>query len=214
MKGGGRGRRENGRMTPPWPSPSAEAISKGGDARDEAVQDTIVARWLGWSRTAKDVGIQTQSVLSGAAREGISAERARAEAAKVHQRTGRSAGNGSLMRTAPLALAYLDDEQALVEAARAISELTHFDSDAGDACVLWTVAIRHAVLTAELDVRWGCVTSDAERRELWSGVWTSRRPRVLRTSTATGGRWPPCRPRGRRSSTVPGPDAPRADHLG
>nr|HRD12617.1 ADP-ribosylglycohydrolase family protein [Mycobacterium sp.] len=146
----------------------AEAISKGGDARDEAVQDTIVARWLGWSRTAKDVGIQTQSVLSGAAREGISAERARAEAAKVHQRTGRSAGNGSLMRTAPLALAYLDDEQALVEAARAISELTHFDSDAGDACVLWTVAIRHAVLTAELDVRVGLRHLDAERRELWS----------------------------------------------
>ena len=41
------------------------------------------------------------------------------------------------MRTAPLALAYLDDEAALVEAARAVSELTHYDPEAGDACVLW-----------------------------------------------------------------------------
>lgn len=192
----------------------AEAISKGGDARDEAVQDTIVARWLGWSRTAKDVGIQTQSVLSGAAREGISAERARAEAAKVHQRTGRSAGNGSLMRTAPLALAYLDDEQALVGAARAVSELTHFDRDAGDACVLWTVAIRHAVLTAELDVRVGLRHLDAERRELWSerlDVAEASRPADIDrngwTVAALQAAWSAI------VHTVPGPDAPRADHL-
>jgi ADP-ribosyl-[dinitrogen reductase] hydrolase len=31
------------------------------------------------------------------------------------------------MRTAPLALAYLDDEVALVEATHAVSELTHWD---------------------------------------------------------------------------------------
>jgi ADP-ribosyl-[dinitrogen reductase] hydrolase len=40
------------------------------------------------------------------------------------------------MRTAPLALAYLDDELGLVQAASAVSELTHYDPDAGDACVL------------------------------------------------------------------------------
>jgi hypothetical protein len=46
------------------------------------------------------------------------------------------------MRTAPLALAYLDDEAALVEAARAVSELTHWAHEVGDVCVLWCVAIR------------------------------------------------------------------------
>jgi hypothetical protein len=46
------------------------------------------------------------------------------------------------MRTAKLALAYLDNEAALVEAARAVSDLTHWDHEAGDACVLWCVAIR------------------------------------------------------------------------
>ena len=63
--------------------------------------------------------------------------------------------NGSLMRTAPVALAYLDDEAGLVAAARKVSELTHYDADAGDACVLWCTAIRHAVLTGQLDVRLG-----------------------------------------------------------
>ena len=50
------------------------------------------------------------------------------------------------MRTAPVALAYLNDEDGLVEAAYAISALTHFDPEAGEACVLWCLAIRHAVL--------------------------------------------------------------------
>ena len=72
------------------------------------------------------------------------------------------------MRTAPVALAYLDDEAAMVAAARAISELTHFDPDAADACVLWCCAIRHAVLTAELDVRIGLGRMDPSRQALWT----------------------------------------------
>jgi hypothetical protein len=36
------------------------------------------------------------------------------------------------MRTAPVALTYLDDEAALVQAARAVCELTHYDPEAGD----------------------------------------------------------------------------------
>lgn len=148
----------------------AEVAATGVDLREEPAQDAIVTRWLEWSRGAKDVGIQTGSVLRSA-RIGseITAERARAASVALHQRSGRTAGNGSLMRTAPAALPYLDDEEAMVEAARAISELTHFDPDAGDACVLWCSAIRHAVLTGELDVRVGLRYLTADRRELWSG---------------------------------------------
>jgi ADP-ribosylglycohydrolase/protein-tyrosine phosphatase len=147
----------------------AEVAGTGADLRDEAAQDAIAARWLDWSKTAKDVGIQTRSVLANAGYIGISAASARAEADRLHQLTGLTAGNGSLMRTAPVALAYLDDEAALVQAARMISELTHFDTDAGDACVLWTTAIRHAVLTAQLDIRVGLHNLDKERQALWSG---------------------------------------------
>jgi ADP-ribosylglycohydrolase/protein-tyrosine phosphatase len=147
----------------------AEVAATGADLRDASAQDAIVARWHEWSHNAKDVGIQTGSVLRAAARDGqITAARARAESARLHERSGRTAGNGSLMRTAPVALAYLDDEDAMVAAARAISELTHYDPDAGDACVLWCCAIRYAVHVGLLDVRIGLRHLDSRRRELWS----------------------------------------------
>ncbi|MGE2736083.1 ADP-ribosylglycohydrolase family protein [Mycolicibacterium vaccae] len=158
----------------------AEVAAAGVDLRDEAAQDTIVTRWLDWSREAKDVGVQTSTVLRGAAAGmNITAERTRALAQDLHARTGRTAGNGSLMRTAPVALAYLDDEDAMVEAARAISELTHFDPDAAEACVLWCSAIRHAVLTGELNVRVGLRHLPTERWHLWSerlGEAENKRP--------------------------------------
>lgn len=145
----------------------AEVAATGAELDSEPALDAVVARWHQWSQTAKDVGVQTRTVLSAAGRRGIGAQSAWKESAALHQRTGRSAGNGSLMRTAPVALAYLDDEAGLVAAARSISELTHFDPDAGDACVLWCTAIRHAVLTGQLDVRIGLGHLDAERRQLW-----------------------------------------------
>jgi ADP-ribosyl-[dinitrogen reductase] hydrolase len=147
----------------------AEVAASGADLRDVSAQDAIVARWREWSLTAKDVGLQTGAVLRAASRDGdISAARARAESAKLHERTSRTAGNGALMRTAPIALAYLDDEHGMVDAARAISELTHYDPDAGDACVLWCCAILHAVRTGKLDVRIGLRHIESGRRGLWS----------------------------------------------
>ncbi len=75
---------------------------------------------------APDVGIQTRNVLTGL--EARTAAHSRAAARQEHEFKGQSAGNGSLMRTAPLVLGYLrddDDEEAkLAEAARAISDLT------------------------------------------------------------------------------------------
>lgn len=146
----------------------AELAAEGLDLRDEEVQDRLVRRWHDWSLKSKDVGVQTGSVLSRAARGGaITAARARAHSALLHQQTARTAGNGSLMRTAAVALAFLEDEAALVQAARAISELTHYDPLAGDACVLWCSAIRHAVLTGHLDARIGLDNLPAERRGQW-----------------------------------------------
>jgi ADP-ribosylglycohydrolase/protein-tyrosine phosphatase len=125
-------------------------------------------RWHEWMHAAKDVGIQTSQVLRTAGSVGLSARTAREASAALHDRTGRTAGNGSLMRTAPVVLAYLDDESALVEAARTVSELTHFDPDAGDACVLWCLAIRHAILTGIIDARIGLRHLPADRRHKWA----------------------------------------------
>ncbi|OLP01911.1 ribosylglycohydrolase [Mycolicibacterium porcinum] len=146
----------------------AEIAATGTDLRDATAQDKIVSRWYEWSLRAKDVGIQTRQVLHTAAEGGISAARTRDAAEAVHRQTGRSGGNGSLMRTAPVALAYLNDEDAMVEATRAISDLTHYEPDAADAAALWCCAIRHAVLTAELDVRIGLHHIVSHRRDLWS----------------------------------------------
>ena len=144
-----------------------EVAARGEDLRDEAAQDAIVARWFDWAQESPDVGIQTRTVLSRASRGGeITAARAREESRRLHEETGRTAGNGSLMRTSPVALAYLDDEDAMVQAARALSDLTHADPQAGDACVLWCSAIRHAVLTGEIDVRVG-LHHIGSRRATW-----------------------------------------------
>ena len=146
----------------------AEVAATGADLREEEALDAIARRWHEWSQDANDVGVQTRSVLSRAGRHGISAQKAREESAALRKLTGRTAGNGSLMRTAPVALAYLDNEAALVEAARRVSELTHYDPEAGDACVLWCLAIRHAILTGVLDARIGLQHTPSERRDMWA----------------------------------------------
>jgi ADP-ribosyl-[dinitrogen reductase] hydrolase len=170
MVGGGSFGREPGEWTDDTSMAIAiaEVAATGSDLRQEEALDAIVKRWGGWAKTAKDVGVQTRSVLSRAGQRGISAQTAREQSAALHNLTGRTAGNGSLMRTAPVALAHLDDEASLVEAARAVSELTHNDPEARDACVLWTTAIRHAILTGVLDARIGLQHIDIDRRDLWA----------------------------------------------
>ncbi len=150
----------------------AEVAAAGADLRDQEAQNIIVCRWVEWARTAKDVGIQTSDVLV-AIDPARPAASAREYAAQRFSGGAKSAGNGSLMRTAPVALAYLDQEgragdDATVEAAISISDLTHGDPDCADACVLWCLAIRYALLTGELDIRRGLEWIAADRRMLWS----------------------------------------------
>lgn len=87
--------------------PILRALSQGSDLAAEGTQDAIVAEWAAWAKTAPDVGIQTRQVLAGLTVP--SAAEARVSAQRVHEASGRSGGNGSLMRTGPVALGYLDD---------------------------------------------------------------------------------------------------------
>lgn len=137
--------------------------------------DGTVRAWTAWAADAKDVGAQTSAVIAAARRAAIAAGRSDVDAAdfvtaaaEFHSRTGRSAGNGSLMRTAPLALAHLNRSPGeLMAQAAAVSALTHVDPDAQEACGLWCVAVRQAVLTGELDVRAGLALLPAGRAALW-----------------------------------------------
>jgi ADP-ribosyl-[dinitrogen reductase] hydrolase len=158
--------------------PIAQALVDAGsdaDSPSPAALTAIVRAWTAWAAEAKDVGAQTSAVIAAARRLASEAGRSKvraadfsAAAADFHARTGRSAGNGSLMRTAPLALAYLDrDPASLMAAAGVLSALTHADPDAQEACGLWCVAIRNAVLTGRLDVRAGLPLLAPERAALW-----------------------------------------------
>jgi ADP-ribosylglycohydrolase len=155
----------------------AQVAARFPDLREEAALDAIAAGFLRWHAAGPaDIGVQTDTVLSplhGAPEAGL-ASRMRVRAAEVHAATGRSAGNGSLMRTAPVALAHLGDRSTIAAAARAVSALTHHDPQAGEACALWCLAIDHAVRTGELDVRagldlvgpqWRGVLDEAEQSE-------------------------------------------------
>src|ERR1700739_135070 len=69
----------------------AEVAATGADLRQEEALEPIARRWHEWSHDAKDVGVQTRSVLSRAGRHGISAQTAREESAALHNLTGRTA---------------------------------------------------------------------------------------------------------------------------
>lgn len=121
-----------------------------------------------------DVGTQTASVLSRRAGNAV----AMTKAARTIK--GRKAGNGSLMRTSPVALATLNQPATvMVATAKAVSALTHADPDAYRACELWSYAIRHAITHGDLAgpelylqefiagpgtrARWEWILKDAER---------------------------------------------------
>jgi ADP-ribosylglycohydrolase/protein-tyrosine phosphatase len=149
--------------------PILQALSRGDSLNDTSTLGLIVGEWREWSRTSPDVGVQTGSVLGALGGE-HSEERARSVARSVHERSRRSGGNGSLMRTGPVALGYLNDgqEDALADAAGRLAQLTHWEDDNVDACVLWCLAIRHAIRTGELGIRAQLAWVPTERRSRWA----------------------------------------------
>ena len=160
----------------------ANVAASMDDLRSKKAQDEIVAEWVSWARKSKDVGNQTRTILDHVRRvhgDSIAAVKRAREYAEVYL----AAGNGSLMRTSPIALAYLADEEGLIAAAASISALTHVDYDAIDACILWSLAIRHAILTGEANVRVGlAATTDPEMWETRLQIAEVNEPRAFRNN--------------------------------
>ncbi|RAY16095.1 ADP-ribosylglycohydrolase family protein [Actinomadura craniellae] len=159
----------------------ARVAASGADLREESALDAVATGFLEWLREgASDVGMQTRRVLEGALAAGSRppALTMRTITATLHEKTGRTAGNGSLMRTGVVGLNHLADPVATAEAARAVSELTHFDPLAGDACVLWCEGVRQAVLDGTFDgVRAGLDLLPPERRDRWADWLTEAESR-------------------------------------
>ena len=139
--------------------------------------DAIASNFLAWhAADPPDEGNQTKRVLDSAA---VPEDLAGAAAAFMDANPG-SAGNGALMRTAPVALSALDDRTEIARLAGSIASLTHAHPNSVAACVLWSLAIQQAITTAEPDqvfdweaaVRNGLEHVAEDRRERWDELIT------------------------------------------
>jgi ADP-ribosyl-[dinitrogen reductase] hydrolase len=153
----------------------AQVVAEGADLTEDVSLDRIALGFLRWYGDGPpDIGVQTSAVLGRSASEleggGTAGDVLHREAQAYAVSNPRSAGNGALMRTGPVALAHLDDRDKLARAARLVAQLTHADPLAGDSCVIWCEAIRVAVLKDAIDVRGGLDLLPEPRRGQWD-LW-------------------------------------------
>ena len=118
-----------------WTDDTAMAVALAESLHERGGYDVddAFARYALWARGGpKDIG----ATVARALLHTRSAAEAAAAAAAYHEESGgMSAGNGSLMRTAPIGIRFARDREALRAAARADSALTHHDPLAAEACV-------------------------------------------------------------------------------
>ena len=130
----------------------AMAAGAGHDLTTPEGEDAVAANLVAWYLSPareKDIGIHSAQVFGAVATfdtDGLAA-RFRAEAAgKEARQPGRSGGNGALMRTAAVAMALHHDPEAMVRAAMRLASMTHADERSSQACAIWCLAIRQALI--------------------------------------------------------------------
>jgi ADP-ribosyl-[dinitrogen reductase] hydrolase len=111
--------------------------------------------FLEWSRTAKEVGSTVSAALSGFRGDWAATARNTPQA-----RSGLAAGNGSLMRILPVALAYSDQETMLRASAR-LSAMTHWDPQAEVCCALYCLWVQGLLRGMPLHDAWNAAWETA-----------------------------------------------------
>jgi ADP-ribosyl-[dinitrogen reductase] hydrolase len=102
----------------------------------------IARRYVAWMRSnPPDIGNITRAALNGA-KAGLTVPNAALGAHR--QLGGKSAGNGTIMRCAPVALRYVYDERRLIDSSRDEALVTHFDP------LAWTGSIAVNLLISRL----------------------------------------------------------------
>ena len=144
----------------------ALALADSLSARDGLDEQDLLARFTTWWRKGAysctghcfDIGTTTAQAL---------AKWERTKADHCGSTAPLSAGNGSLMRLAPVAIRFWDDRPALRDAAARQSKTTHAAAEAVDACVVYAEMIADAIA--------GARRSDvlAARPGAWSGAINS-----------------------------------------
>lgn len=106
-------------------------------------REDVMRAYVGWEPHAFDVGSLTSAALARARKDADAGRRA-------WEKSGRqSAGNGSLMRTAPIGVFFCDDVAARRDASLSDSSITHFDPRCQLACALYNAAIARAIRTGD-----------------------------------------------------------------
>lgn len=119
----------------------ARALAESIVARGAFAVDDAAARYGAWLQTKpKDVGNITKLALR-AWEKGNTVPLAAMGAHR--QLGGKSAGNGTIMRCAPLALRYAYDERRLMDTSRDEALITHFDPQAWTGSVAVNLLIHH-----------------------------------------------------------------------
>lgn len=126
-----------------------------------------------YNSSPKDVGATCASSIRSAicaARKKQSPTKAdwkRASKVTHNLTAGRTAGNGSLMRTAYVGL-YYSDEQEIRQKAYDISRMTHYDEDTAIDCADYCAALSRMVRTDSLDARFAAIIGYTERKGRYS----------------------------------------------
>jgi ADP-ribosyl-[dinitrogen reductase] hydrolase len=119
------------------------AVAKGILENPESPIEYIGSYFLEWfAGRPRDVGNITRAVLDAVTRGEYNWHKA---AFGVHQISGKTAGNGALMRTAPVGLIYRLPKQ-IIKNAVDICQMTHWDPMAAINCAFYSLMIGIATL--------------------------------------------------------------------
>jgi ADP-ribosyl-[dinitrogen reductase] hydrolase len=140
-----------------WTDDTAMALLLAESIAERGLLDTddVARRYIAWANgeDAKGMGAITRAALHGAR----DADDARAKAKAAHEHSGLTAGNGTVMRVTPIALAASSVDEA-TRAAREDARLTHYDPAAADASAALCAALlagaagEDPVVAAEVEV--------------------------------------------------------------
>ena len=127
------------------------AVAKGITENPDSPLEAIGAHFVQWIQTSpKDVGNTCMSAINGAMRLAARPNRPSNNewllaSYSTHRHTGgKTAGNGSLMRTVYVGLYYKDIAE-ITEKAQLISRMTHYDPVTADDCAAYCIIIHNLI---------------------------------------------------------------------
>jgi len=151
------------------------AVAHGICVSPQSPVDKIGQEFLKWyDSNPRDVGETTRMVMERR-KDFPPGYRGWAGAARdVHLNCGNTAGNGALMRTLPVGLAYKNRYEIIAYAA-AIARMTHWDRRAWASCAIYSLAVRNIMnsVVADRQLAFERAIADVEKGmacESWQAV--------------------------------------------